>query len=128
MMRRGLIAFGLTLTVLAGHCEAAGAKMEKLYGPSFSIEEDTILSGTEPEFSKCKLFQKKYLSGISAKAEVVVYAHSPKWGYVIRLVYVDLNAPPDKAERGTLICWRPDQRDETNFLVDLVGTAADLRK
>jgi hypothetical protein len=124
-MRKYAIAAWLSGIILASWQGASGAEMSEPKGPSFAVGADTLLSGDEPEFVNCKAAQVRYLTQISAKAEAVVYAHSPEWGYVLRVLYTNISQP---AEKGTLICWRSEHVDETNMMVDVEGTAADLGK
>jgi len=100
--------------------------MQKVEGPSFTIGTDTILSGEEAGFSKCKSFQDKYLAGISARVEAVVYAYSEKWGHVVRSYYKTRRQPAGVVEEGTLVCWRENDSDEVKFLVDIEGRLSDL--
>lgn len=106
--------------------EASGHDMTKFEGPRFAVGTDNVLSGTEPEFAACKSFQAKYLSGIAAKTNAISYAYSSEWGYVLRVLYVNVDALHENAERGTLVCWRQKGDDAVKFLVDVPGTAADL--
>jgi len=105
-----------------------GAEMSELEGPSFAVGNDTILSGDEPEFAGCKALESEYLGGISAKAEAIVYARSSVWGYVMRVFYASKHDVQKHLETGTLICWCTPPSDKTNFLVDVAGTADDLKK
>ncbi len=123
-MWRCALAVWLNTVFLVGLVETSGAEMSEWKGPSFVVGADKVLTGDEPEFANCRVAQARYLAGISAKTEAVVYARSPEWGYVMRVLYANIEQPDQK---GTLICWRSEYLDETNMIVDVPGTADDLK-
>lgn len=127
-MRRYVLTAWLICMVLTYEHRVFGAEMSEPEGPSFAIGSDTILSGDEPEFAKCKALQSEYLGSLSAKVEAIVYAHSSVWGYVIRVLYASRHDAQKRPEMGTLICWCAPPSGKTNFLVDVAGTADDLKK
>ena len=122
-----LAAICIGSIVLIGGYGAFGAGMTKSDGPLFPVGADTLLSGNEPEFAKCKAWQAEFLATISGKPDKVVYALSAEWGHVMRSVYVSISED-GQPSRGTLICWHLPGSNRVSYIVDEVGTAADLVK
>lgn len=121
-----MLALSLLCIALPNYTEARSA-MDELDVPSFTISNETVLTGDEPEFHQCKSFQAKYFASISARPEMAVYSYSEAWGYVIRTLYIIGDAVPIQS-RSTMICWRPKDLDEIKFAVGVRGAATDLER
>jgi hypothetical protein len=95
-------------------------------GPDFAVGSEEILTGNQPEFSKCEAFKTGYLTGIAGTTKLVSYSFNEKWGYIMRVLYSAPNKELHSVEMGTLVCWRPRDKDVISFSVDVKGSEADL--
>lgn len=94
--------------------------------PPFAISGEDKLNGEGSEFSECKSLFNKYLTGISANAEVTAYTFSPKWGYILRATYVGADTASDGPSKGTFMCWRSADSSEIRYSIDPRGQTSDL--